>query len=207
MKHPTKETFLNDVKNHKMHILQDNGVCRHVRFENPADSNQWFELHTGPGYLYYRGDMGNYAFERIADMFLFFSVNDLKIKPDYWGEKLVSISRFGRYKEFDKGLLEQALQPYVDTFLQSLVAEGDKTDFLSDVEGILSSDYQTEVEADERISRYSFIDNHLNLECCPFQDFYFWDYDFQDYTYHFIWACYAIAWGVQQYYQSKELSS
>lgn len=30
-----------------------------------------------------------------------------------------------------------------------------------------------------------------------------WDYSFQQFTHHFMWCCYALAWGIQKYDESK----
>jgi len=35
-----------------------------------------------------------------------------------------------------------------------------------------------------------------------FEDF--WEIDCHDYTYSFVWCCYAIAWGIQVYDAAKE---
>jgi len=37
--------------------------------------------------------------------------------------------------------------------------------------------------------------------------FYFrdlWDHDFTEYTHRFMWCCYALAWGIEQYDKQKE---
>lgn len=71
----TVERFLQDVADHKMTVVMDNGVYRHLRFAN-SDSklafNQWFDIVTWPGFLAYSGDMGCFVFSRLKDMFEFF---------------------------------------------------------------------------------------------------------------------------------------
>ena len=57
----TKESFLKNVKAHKMHVLKDDGVYRHVKFKNPETGNRWFEIVTWPNCLCIGGDMGNYG--------------------------------------------------------------------------------------------------------------------------------------------------
>ena len=70
---PTEDSFLKDVAQHEMSVLLDNEIYRHVRFFRPGTNCYSFELITGPGYLLYRGDMGCFEFERMYDMFEFFS--------------------------------------------------------------------------------------------------------------------------------------
>lgn len=31
----------------------------------------------------------------------------------------------------------------------------------------------------------------------------FWEMDCTEYIYHFIWCCYALAWGIQMYDEAK----
>src|ERR1035438_10338294 len=66
------ESFLADVAEHAMAVMQDNGVYRHLRFRKPGSSNMWFDLITWPGSLVISGDMGTWAFSRVEDMFAFF---------------------------------------------------------------------------------------------------------------------------------------
>lgn len=64
--------FLADVKDHKISIVRDDGVYRHVRFAKPETVCMHFDLITWPGYLAYVGDMGAFTFTRLRDMFEFF---------------------------------------------------------------------------------------------------------------------------------------
>jgi len=43
---PTLERFLDDVKNHQLTIVQNDGVYRHLTFKNPNDCNQYFNITT-----------------------------------------------------------------------------------------------------------------------------------------------------------------
>lgn len=82
-----------------MTILMDNGIYRHLRFQKPKSSNQWFDIVTWPGYLAYSGDMGCFMFTRLKDMFEFFrdgrEDGRLHINQSYWGEKLEAVDRCG----------------------------------------------------------------------------------------------------------------
>lgn len=41
-----EESFLNDVKNHQMIIINDDDVNRHIRFQRPGSSCMLFDLIT-----------------------------------------------------------------------------------------------------------------------------------------------------------------
>lgn len=116
----TEQRFLDDVKNHQINIVKDDGAHRFVRFKRADNSSYWFDLITWPGFLCISGDCGTYVFSRTEDMFKFFRMNDndfnkkkdrlLNINPGYWGEKLEAIGRQG-YMEFDGEVFE-----FVDFF-------------------------------------------------------------------------------------------
>jgi hypothetical protein len=103
------EEFIKDVSQHKMQILRDDGLYRHIRFKRENTSCYYFDLITWPGALCYTGDMGTFVFSRIPDMFEFFRTDgekgaDLRINPGYWSEKLLAVDG-GRHSaspmEFD----------------------------------------------------------------------------------------------------------
>jgi len=55
------DLFLKDVASHQMHIIQNDGVNRHIRFSKPGTSCYHFDLITWPGHLCYTGDMGTWG--------------------------------------------------------------------------------------------------------------------------------------------------
>ena len=83
------ERFMEDTAHHKMEVLIDNGLYRHLKFTNNGSSIYRFDIHTWPGFLCVCGDMGTYVFQRLDDMFEFFRSTDatLRINPHYWAEK------------------------------------------------------------------------------------------------------------------------
>ncbi|MEU2446083.1 hypothetical protein ABZ588_21515 [Streptomyces althioticus] len=87
--------FTKDTAGHRMTVLQDDGVYRHLLFHGPQHSFYWFELITTPGQLVFSGDGDSYVFRRTTDMFEFFRSGiyrdgSLNINPGYWSEKLAS---------------------------------------------------------------------------------------------------------------------
>lgn len=50
------------VSEHKMVIIKDNEVYRHLRFQRSDTSDKCFDVITWPYHLCYTGDMGTYVF-------------------------------------------------------------------------------------------------------------------------------------------------
>lgn len=55
-----KARFAGDTAAHRMTVLLDQGLHRHVRFANPASRTSWFEIITVLGLLTINGDMGTW---------------------------------------------------------------------------------------------------------------------------------------------------
>ncbi len=68
----TKKQFLHDIENHEMQIYKDDGIFRCITFKKENTSNQQFTITTFPNYLVITGDMGDFVFTRLEDMFNFF---------------------------------------------------------------------------------------------------------------------------------------
>ena len=201
----TEQRFLEDIAKHKMSIIRDDGVNRHVRFKREGSSTYLFDLITWPGYLCYCGDMGTYVFRRIEDMFEFFRTdrgdfnfnkNGLSINPGYWGEKLESVSRFGEgFKAYSQDKFKSIINERVESYILDEEKSTESADSLKEaVDDVLSC---CEFEHDARQAA-----NDFEHEGFSFHDF--WESDLTEYTYHFIWCCYALAWAVKQYDEAKE---
>lgn len=191
----TQNAFLLDVQDHKMKILLDSGVYRHIRFTKDNSIDMYFDLITGPGYLLYRGDMGCYEFERLTDMFDFFfkksQPDTININPGYWGEKLQACCIQSNYKIFDNDLFQKQLKEIQNDFIEDLDEE-EKQEFIEACEWHFSSDYDNEYYAHMDTSEFNHEDKN------PFQDMFI-ESSPEIYSSHYIWACYAIAWGIEQY--------
>lgn len=207
---PTEEQVLNDLAGHEMHIIRDDGVHRHIRFRRPGSSTYWFDLITWPGTLCIDGDMGTYVFRRIEDMFEFFRTdreyalrkgNKLAINPQYWGEKLQSVDRHGNgYKEFSQQLFRDAVKQEFDAWVDSEEPSNEAKAALWDEleDRVLSCASDGAHEAIKAAMDFEPDDGEVMFEMRDF-----WDHRLQDYTFHFIWCCYAIAWGIQLYDETK----
>jgi hypothetical protein len=195
----SKSEFLRCVEKHEMEVMLDSGVYRHLRFKAPDTGNQHFHLVTFPGRLVYCGDMGSFMFSRTVDMFDFFRRPDRGINLSYWGEKIVARDRDGvtefsldKVKDVISGIVKDQTEDWTDKKRQE-----------ADEELELVFD-----ELDMDASDIGDVIRIMNEQCAPllnsewFSDL--WDYSSEAYTYRFQWACYAIAWGIEQYDKFKE---
>lgn len=203
----TEERFLRDVANHQMTVIRDDGVNRHIRFSKPDSGDMQFDLITWQGYLCYCGDMGTYVFRRINDMFQFFRTDreymclpegqQLAINPGYWSEKLEAISCFGGgFEVFNMDKFKKAVKEEFDEFIADNGFPDDKREsLLEEIDWkILSA--ENEHAAMSAIYEFSY-EGADSL----FVDFF--EHDFQEYTFHFIWCCYALAWGISKYDENR----
>ena len=192
-----KAGFLRDVDAHVMHIKQDEGIFRHVRFSQGGSSVYHFAITTWPGYLCISGDMGCFVFARTADMFTFFRGD--RINPQYWAEKIQATNNRSGHRSFSVDLLKQAVADDFERWefddeaqkAEAWKAITDEWDGLFyDIEGCSLQD------AMKAVTDWK----------CPvteqmFQDF--WEHDVEDYTFHFMWCCNAIQWAIQRYDAAK----
>lgn len=187
-----KSYFLKTVKTHKMHILKDDGVYRHIRFKKPDSSDRYFDLVTWPGHLSFSGDMGCYVFSRLEDMFKFFETKDnkLAINTGYWTQKLQAISKFGssdsEIESFSGKKTWECLSANVlKEYKLTKVARAELKERLLDC-----SDCH---EAIRIMEEYEIVDA--------------WHYLSYEYTYHMLWALYAIKWGILKYHKKKGIKN
>jgi len=197
-KSPTKETFLEAVKDHQIKIIKDDGLYRHIRFINPKDCAYYFDLITWPMHLAITGDMGSSTFCRVEDMFTFFrrDDDDLIINVGYWTEKMQAGSDQG-WKSYSKDLFREAVKNDFDMSM-------DGSDFSEEKKKELWETVKDEVlfhaddEPGEAIRAAIDFFEHPDIN---FSDF--WEHDLEEYTFQHIWRLYAIAWGIKKYDEYK----
>lgn len=201
----TQQDFLTDVKDHGMEILVDNEVYRHIKFSRGGSSVYRFDLITWPGHLCYTGDMGTYTFSRLRDMFEFFATEDFygkyPINPGYWGEKLTSIDKYSSFEEFSMESFIKQIWTYVgdrilDTPEYEIISRDIEENLIPNIEEAWNYE-----QCINLVSEYKFF---FKGEKRPFKFIDFWDYDFKEYTQKYIWACFAIAWGIKKYNEEKK---
>lgn len=190
----TKDRFLACVQQHQMTVLLDNGIYRHLRFKAHDTGNQYFEIMTFPGRLVYCGDMGSYLFERTQDMFAFFRRANGGINLNYWAEKVEARDRDG-VTEFSLDKTKESIRDVVESQADELEEE-EQASIKEELETLLG-------ELDEDVGDFNGVLRVLRdydgefIDSNWFTDF--WEHAHEEYTYRFQWACYAIAWGIEQY--------
>lgn len=199
-----EKRFLNDVATHEMIVIRDDGVNRHIKFKRPGTSCMHFDLITWPGYLCYTGDMGSYLFCRLEDMFDFFRTdrndynhnkNGLSINPGYWGEKLQAVDSGSGFKQYSQDKFYQIVNEIVDGHIaEEELTEEEAQELRNEVSIEVLANDDTEHEAHEAARDFEH-------EGFTFSDF--WEHDLKDYSYRFMWCCYALAWGVQKYDEAR----
>ena len=196
----TKDRFLKDVASHSMVILRDDGVYRHLRFSNDGSSIYRFDLITWPGYLAYVGDMGDYVFKRVEDMFRFFrrhpDDSELKINLGYWSEKVQACCRDG-IREYSDEKFSECINDLLKDYLESANLDDAEIDELKErVAEEVDCNPGNEQDARDAAINFEFNDEEIFAS-----DFY--EHDLSDYTYRFEWCCWAIVWGIQMYDLAK----
>lgn len=201
---PTAETFLKDVANHKLHIVNDSGIYRNLILSSGCIECR-FEITTWPNHLCISGDMGCYVFSRCEDMFQFFRRTELIIKPGYWSEKVEAECRMRGVKEFDITQVYERLDYYLERFKEDLnAANEEEAEAIAEATEAVT-DFKTNCE-DSEWDAVSRINNWYADEAGGMDLDDFWDGEFETFTYRYIWCCYAIVWAIQQYdaLESKE---
>ncbi len=182
--------FEGDIEKHEMKIYHDEGVYRHVRFGRPETNCMHFNLTTFPGRLCYSGDMGDFTFARVNDMFTFF--NSKTINLGYWTEKLQSVDKMGAWNSNSNGFEEwneELFWENVDECFKAHYEEQWKTKI---AEFKAESCFESSVP-------YDAVNAVMEFN----SDMDFWDYSNTVYTFRIQWALRAIRWGVSKYIEEK----
>lgn len=186
------ERFSGDVKEHQMTVLREDGLYRHLRFSRPRDSVARFDIITWPGYLAFVGDMGDYVFARLPDMLKFFRGSRPNLS--YWAEKVQAADKNSGVKEFSEDRFREVLRESFDTFCESRVESDEvKAGLWDEVE----STVLFALDCDGKDAAFTAARDLMHEGRYVFPDF--WDNDFNEYTYRFVWCCHALQWAVRMY--------
>lgn len=210
----TEAQFFQDAGSHVMTALRDDGVYRHLRFRKapPAGSEYWFDLITYPGELVITGDMGTYVFRRLTDMFEFFRTDQkhaeqrgrkLGINVGYWAEKLQANPNKG-VKEFDEKRFNSVIRERLVNWMRDKrdsTTKEERNDLWDAVHDEVLGVSDDSNGSRKQIAAYDFVHKVRPGLQFGFQDL--WESNFERYTFHFVWVCYAIALGIKTYDESK----
>jgi hypothetical protein len=205
------ELFKKQVANHQLTIIKDEGTHRHLRFKCPDTNNHYFDIITWPGSLCYTGDMGTYVFSRLTDMFEFFrgSHDRYRIDYRYWAEKLQAVDKWTGVSKFSPRIFKENIKDRFDSWAESLrdgdYSSSEKEKLIANVWQQVEDEilyYADDNEYAAQQAAYEFTHSaHPDL----FQDFY--EYGCMEYTYHFLWCCWALRWGIALYDDAKGLTN
>jgi hypothetical protein len=203
------ERFTSETAKHRMTVLHDDGLYRHLRFRamhlcndaewRPTHSFYWFDLITWPGCLTINGDCGAFTFSRVTDMFEFFR-SRYGINPQYWAEKVRGETRVKSYSEdkFRQQVKEAAAEAEAE--LPGVSAAIEESFY-----GPLAEwDTGYEDGARRALDEFTFYKNEsdrygLHRKEPDFRFCDTWEWDFTDWDWQFLWCCHAIQWGIAQY--------
>jgi len=191
MNKPTYEEFLKTVADHRITILLDTGLYRHIRCEQPGTRNHYFDLVTWPGSLAYTGDVGSFMFSRSSDMFAFFRPDGegTRINPQYWGEKLQAVDKNEGHLEYSREKLIYMCQEHMGELVDSMTE-----DKWSKVNQAIEAEvtYADNLDDAHTLLREFKVDGKQF-----FHDT--WEWKLKDHTARYIWACYAIVHAIGMY--------
>lgn len=216
MFNPTKEQFIEKIKNHKVTILLDKGVYRHLHCST-GSINAHFDIVTYPGHLTISGDMGTYTFSRVDDMFRFFPMDDndfMKnnvINTCYWGEKLEAVCKQSGYRAHCVDTLMGSVNEQVDNICADIADHFENNDkeykTVEDFEAAFRGEVKDHFKYLD-MDKYRFIGAIESFESDIIDDVNFAEdigewLESEKYSYHYIWCCYAIVWAIAEYDQLK----
>lgn len=191
--------LLKKAPQYTMTVELDQGEHRHLRFRIGESMIYGFDIVTWPGYLSISGDMGCYVFSRIKDMFEFFRCDEDGISPGYWSEKIQAADPHDGYEQFSPELFRANILED----LEQLEEAGDIEDF-DDLKSQVEDEvlfYSEDGEAPAVQAAMGFMYEGRAI----FPDF--WETNNRQYTYRYLWCCYAIVWAIRQYDKQKLLEA
>lgn len=200
------ERFKSDTANHTMEVLHDDGLYRHLKFSNGGSQVYRFDLITWPGYLCISGDMGCYTFSRVRDMFEFFRDDrgSMGINPGYWQEKIQagpSIAPRDIAKEWSPEQFREQILTHFEDHTEDL--DGEARDELWEA---IKDEVLVHDDNEDCAMRAAMDFRHGNgPDLFEFEDFF--EHDCTEWSFHYLWCCYAIVWGISQYDQQQEVAA
>lgn len=190
--------FASETAGHEMTVLHDDGLYRHIRFNNPNSGLYWYEIATTPGQLTFSGDGESFVFRLAPDMFEMFrrSAASGSINATYWAEKV----KTGNAHSYSRKRFEE----YVEKAVAAAEANyrGLREDVQEEIFDSAVFDVDYESAALMAVLGYQF---HLTARRDaagnrgPFRFKYVHEWDLKDFDWWFLFACHAIKDAIAQY--------
>lgn len=179
------EQFQKDVAEHSLKIVHDDGLHRHLTVSREKTFNMGYHVTTWPGYLCISGDMGCFVFSRLSDMFQFHR-GDFKISFGYWAEKLQAGEAYQFSKKYFRDLILELYEEWEKPDLSERLWRTSVQEFVDAVDECCAR-----WQALELLEEFCEACGHKNHDTC--------DYELKEYTFRFLWACYAIVHAINLY--------
>lgn len=180
-------------RNHRMTVLCEEGLYRHIRFAEPGTGIWRFDLVTWPGHLVITGDLEDFHFARIEDMFEFFRNPVGYINPQYWAEKLRGPVRS---MSFSQDVFKRLVYDHFRDWCRW--NDGPHRPLWRAICNEVLLDEYGEM-GDETMAHHALTQfRHGDFE---FTDS--WEWELKDYDFHFLVALHAIVWGINRYDAAK----
>lgn len=174
--------IVNDPAHHVVTVKQADGLYRHWRCQKPGSWNMGFDVVTWPGSLCFTGDMGDYLFQRTADMVNF--MRSACMSYSYAAEKCVAHD--GRLEEWCSELFDEELEWLQQQAKEAADEYGEPERVENCAEKIEEirqaySIYETEADAMKALYESGLVDGCDMPRC-------------KTYTWHFLWCLHALKW-------------
>ncbi|QIR27543.1 hypothetical protein [Kluyvera genomosp. 3] len=207
--------FLLDTAEHRLKIIREEGVYRHLRMQEPGTSCYYYDIITWPGYLTVSGDMGTWTFSRTYDMFKFFGGWDGEINTGYWAEKLEAGAGRRAYdllaQDYDHAAFCTSMKEWLSDYLidddeeeepdvdwddESYEPDSDKARIRETVRDLCREDFGNDQVAYNAVNEADWPECVDVWGLCT-------DITYKTYTTHFRWILFAITWAISKYHNSK----
>lgn len=196
----TEDQFLKEVAEHQLSVIREDGLYRHLRFRKAGTMFDHFDIVTWPGVLCFTGDTGTYVFRPNAtlDVLQFFTGQARKrqgtgsllgIAPRHWSEKLEAADSAG-VRQYSEAKFRACIAEWLD----NLGADTELREAVDDE--VLPEAEMGEDAALRAVSDFRHHDRDV------FSDFH--ECDIREYTFRYLWCCYALAWGALEYDKARQ---
>jgi hypothetical protein len=203
--------FVNDVEEHELTVVKDDGVYRHLSVRNPKGSGFWYTILTWPGSLVIRGDMGTFAFSRLHDMFEFFRSKPGYTNVGYWAEKLTAVDRHG-LKQFSEDSFREHVAGELRGWVDEILAGMGEVDDHEQRAAVATRAYLLIKAVHDEVLTEDVVSEDLAVHALAafkhegkYQFHDSWDWDLNEYTYQFLWCLHAIVHAINMYDATKRL--
>jgi hypothetical protein len=181
--------FAVNTAGHELKILHDEGLYRHIYMGKPGTDLYRYELITWPGHLSVGGGMDHYIFSRVEDMFTFFRGHE--INPQYWAEKVKDgPKRTSSYSEdrFKARVMDELKHmPMPNLTDEQREARAELLERIADGDAYHAEGARDLLNDAERAGLFSDT----------------WEWNLQDWDYHFAYCLHAIVAGIKAYDAAK----